>query len=50
MLFRSHLPPKVSADRVTLNLYNGGHMMYLRAASRSRLRADAAKMYPPPGK
>ncbi len=45
-----HLPPKLTADRVSLNLYNGGHMMYLRAASRSRLRADAAKMYPTAGK
>lgn len=45
-----HLPPKVTGDRVSLNLYSGGHMMYLRSASRSRLRADAAKLYPPVGK
>jgi carboxypeptidase C (cathepsin A) len=45
-----HLPPTVLADRVTLNLYAGGHMMYTRAASRARLHADAGKMYPPPGK
>ncbi len=41
-----HLPPALTADRVTLNLYPGGHMMYLRPLSRGRLRADAAKLYP----
>lgn len=45
-----HLPPKVIADRVSLNLYSGGHMMYLRTASRNRLRTDAAKLYPSAGK
>lgn len=42
------LPPSLTTDRVTLNLYPGGHMMYLRAASRARLHADAARLYPPP--
>jgi carboxypeptidase C (cathepsin A) len=41
-----HLPPTLTRDRVTLNLYAGGHMMYLRADSRARLHADAAKFYP----
>ena len=42
-----HLPPTLTAGRVTLNLYPGGHMMYLRAASRARLHADAALLYSP---
>jgi carboxypeptidase C (cathepsin A) len=42
-----HLPQTLTADRVTLNLYPGGHMMYLRAASRARLHADAARLYSP---
>ncbi|HJQ59049.1 MAG TPA: carboxypeptidase [Vineibacter sp.] len=41
------LPPSLTADRVTLNLYPGGHMMYLRAGSRARLRADAARLFAP---
>ena len=42
-----HLPQTLTADRVTLNLYPGGHMMYLRPGSRARLRADAARLYSP---
>ena len=42
-----HLPPTLTADRVTLNLYPGGHMMYLRPGSRARLHADAARLYAP---
>ena len=42
-----HLPQTLTAGRVTLNLYPGGHMMYLRAASRARLHADAAPLYSP---
>jgi hypothetical protein len=34
--------------RMTLNLYAGGHMMYLRAVSRAKLHADATKLYPVP--
>ncbi len=41
------LPPTLTADRVTLNLYPGGHMMYLRPGTRARLRADAARLYSP---
>jgi carboxypeptidase C (cathepsin A) len=40
-----HLPASLTADRVTLTLHPGGHMMYLRAASRAGLHADAAKLY-----
>jgi carboxypeptidase C (cathepsin A) len=43
-----HLPPLLTRDRVSLNLYPGGHMMYLRSASRALLHADAAKLYPVP--
>ena len=42
-----HLPQTLTADRVTLNLYPGGHMMYLRPGSRARLHADAARLYSP---
>jgi carboxypeptidase C (cathepsin A) len=42
------LPPSLTEGRVTLNLYAGGHMMYLRSGSRARLHADAAKLYPVP--
>ncbi|HZB92019.1 MAG TPA: septum formation initiator, partial [Stellaceae bacterium] len=40
-----HLPAKLVAERVTLKLYPGGHMMYLRAGSRHQLREDAAEFY-----
>lgn len=39
------LPPLGAKPRVTLKLYPGGHMMYLRAASRSRLHQDAGELY-----
>lgn len=39
-----HLPPGVQA-RVALKLYDGGHMMYLRAPSRHRLHDDAKAFY-----
>jgi carboxypeptidase C (cathepsin A) len=42
-----HLPQTLTAGRVTLNLYPGGHMMYLRPGSRARLHADAARLYSP---
>ena len=42
-----HLPQTLTAGRVTLNLYPGGHMMYLRPGSRAGLRADAARLYSP---
>lgn len=40
------LPASLTADRVTMSLHPGGHMMYLRAVSRAGLHADAAKLYP----
>jgi carboxypeptidase C (cathepsin A) len=39
------LPQLGEAPRVTLKLYPGGHMMYLRAASRTRLHQDAGELY-----
>lgn len=42
------LPPSLTDKRVSFDLYAGGHMMYLRAASRARLHADAARLYPAP--
>jgi carboxypeptidase C (cathepsin A) len=41
-----HLPATLTTGRVTLSLHPGGHMMYLRAASRAGLHADAARHYP----
>lgn len=43
-----HMPATLTQDRVTLNLHPGGHMMYLRAASRAGLHEDAARLYPAP--
>ena len=43
-----HLPANVTAERVTLKLYAGGHMMYLRSGSRRHLREDAAAFYAAP--
>lgn len=40
-----HLPANVVAKRVTLKLYPGGHMMYLRPSSRRQLHDDAATFY-----
>jgi carboxypeptidase C (cathepsin A) len=40
-----HLPSNVTAERVTLKLYSGGHMMYLRSGSRRQLHDDAAAFY-----
>ena len=40
-----HLPSAVTAERVTLKLYPGGHMMYLRSGSRHELHEDAAAFY-----
>jgi hypothetical protein len=40
------LPASLTADRVTLSLHRGGHMMYLRPTSRAALHADAARLYP----
>ena len=42
------LPRALTDGRMSLNLYAGGHMLYLRAASRAKLHADAAKLFPVP--
>ena len=44
-----HLPAALTRDRVALRLYPGGHMMYLRPASRAALHDDAAALYSRPG-
>ncbi len=41
---RDHMPSALG-DRITLKLYEGGHMLYLHAQSRRRLRDDAAAFY-----
>ena len=41
----SQLPEKLTRDRITLALYTGGHMMYLRPASRAALHHDARAIY-----
>jgi carboxypeptidase C (cathepsin A) len=40
-----HLPSNVTSERTSLKLYAGGHMMYLRTASRHRLHDDAQAFY-----
>jgi carboxypeptidase C (cathepsin A) len=40
-----HLPEALTKDRVALKLYPGGHMMYLRPASRAALKTDAQAIY-----
>ena len=39
------LPESLTRDRVRLTLYAGGHMMYLRPASRAALHRDARAIY-----
>jgi carboxypeptidase C (cathepsin A) len=39
------LPKLGDTPRVVLKLYQGGHMMYLRAAGRARLHEDAVELY-----
>ncbi len=41
----SQLPESLTRDRVTLALYAGGHMMYLRPTSRAALHRDARAIY-----
>jgi carboxypeptidase C (cathepsin A) len=43
-----HLPASLTRGRVDFGLHPGGHMMYLRAASRAGLHADARHLYPAP--
>ncbi len=40
-----HLPASLAGDRVTLNVYRGGHMFYTRAAQRAAFTADAKAFY-----
>jgi carboxypeptidase C (cathepsin A) len=40
-----HLPQALTRDRVTLKLYPGGHIMYLRPTSRAALHDDARTLY-----
>jgi len=42
------VPPATRAQ-IRLAVYQGGHMMYLRPASREALARDAAQLYPTPG-
>jgi carboxypeptidase C (cathepsin A) len=41
----SQMPESLTRERVTLALYAGGHMMYLRPASRAALHRDARAIY-----
>ena len=41
----SQLPENLTRDRVTIALYAGGHMMYLRPASRAALHRDVRAIY-----
>ena len=43
-LLIGQIPPMGDPDRVTLKLYDGGHMLYLRDGSRAALREDARKL------
>jgi carboxypeptidase C (cathepsin A) len=40
-----HIPTDLTQGRVALKLYPGGHMMYLRPASRTALHKDARAIY-----
>jgi carboxypeptidase C (cathepsin A) len=39
------MPAFASPDRLTLQVYGGGHMFYSRDASRRALRQDAMELY-----
>jgi carboxypeptidase C (cathepsin A) len=41
----AHLPQAEGTEPVTLKVYRGGHMMYLRRDSRRQLQEDARKLY-----
>jgi carboxypeptidase C (cathepsin A) len=41
---KDHMPDALG-NRIALKLYAGGHMLYLHAQSRDRLRDDAAELY-----
>jgi carboxypeptidase C (cathepsin A) len=40
-----HLPEMGESQRITVKLYRGGHMMYLRPTTRQQLHGDVAEMY-----
>jgi carboxypeptidase C (cathepsin A) len=40
--------PAATRDAIRLRVYEGGHMMYLRPASRAALARDAAQLYAAP--
>ena len=40
--------PAAVRGRIRLRVYEGGHMMYMRPASRAALTADAAEIFAPP--
>jgi carboxypeptidase C (cathepsin A) len=40
--------PDAARDEIRLRLYRGGHMLYLRPASRRALAGDAAQIFAPP--
>jgi carboxypeptidase C (cathepsin A) len=40
--------PPATRDAIRLRVYEGGHMMYLRPASRAALAQDAAQLYAAP--
>ena len=41
--------PAATRAQIRLRVYEGGHMMYLRPASRAALADDAAQLYAAPG-
>jgi carboxypeptidase C (cathepsin A) len=41
--------PAAVREQIRLRVYPGGHMLYLRPASRAALAADAARLYAAPG-
>jgi carboxypeptidase C (cathepsin A) len=41
--------PAAVRAQIQLRVYPGGHMVYLRPASRAALAEDAARLYPTPG-
>ncbi len=41
--------PAAVREQIRLRVYPGGHMIYLRPASRAALAEDAARLYPAPG-
>ncbi len=44
----NQIPPSVGRDRVTLEVYEGGHMFYARDAARTAFRTAAERLYHSP--